>query len=68
MDGEESVLHQEHEELDDLLISTLEGKLRDSDPGVRSEVVKGLSTLELEQHSSLHEYHELDDFLFEHDV
>ncbi len=64
LDVEESTLHQEHEELDDTLISTLQGELRDASPRVRTEVIEGLSELELEQHSDQHEHNQLDDILF----
>jgi len=64
LDVEESALHQEHEELDDILVSTLQGEQRDRSPLVRSAVVGGLSELELEQHSYQHEPDRLDDMLF----
>lgn len=65
LDVEESALGEEHEELDDALISTLQGELRDTSPLVRSKAVRGLSNLELEQHSHQPEpKQQLDDILF----
>jgi hypothetical protein len=68
LDVEESALHEEHEELDDLLISTLQGEQRDPSPDVRAKAIKGLGNLELEQHSYHHEHNQLDDFLFEENL
>ena len=65
LDVEESALHQQHEALDDLLVSTLEGEQKDFSPGVRSKVVEGLTNLKLEQHSYQHTQNQLDDLLFE---
>jgi hypothetical protein len=65
LDVEESSLHQEHEEIDALLISTVQGGQSDSSPDVRSKVVEGLGNLELAQHSYHYEHDQLDDFLFE---
>jgi hypothetical protein len=66
LDVEESTRHQEHEELDDVLVSTLRGGQKDVSPGVRTTVAEGLSELELEQHSYEHEHNQLDDRLFRH--
>ncbi|HTK05625.1 MAG TPA: hypothetical protein VL485_00500 [Ktedonobacteraceae bacterium] len=68
LDLEESSRHQKHEDLDNILISTLVGNSEDDAAKVRLEVAKGLTNLELEEHSYYHTHHELDDLLFEHYV
>jgi hypothetical protein len=78
LDVELSNRHQEHDRIDAILVSKLEGQEhngkvikqpnRDQDARVRAEVAKGLADLELEEHSYYHQNNKLDDILFEPDL
>jgi hypothetical protein len=77
LDVEMARLHQEHDKIDDILVSKLEGQEHDHtvvkqpssdhDARVRTEVAKGLANLESEEHSYFHRHNKLDDMLFEPD-
>ena len=65
MDLEESTEHMKHDDLDTILISTLQ---TDSDSRVRSVAAEGLAVVELEQHSYHHLHDRLDDTLLKHGI
>ncbi len=62
LDVEEASVYEQHEKLDDSLITAM---LKDTSPLVRGATAEGLSNLELEEHSYQHKHHQLDDLLFE---
>ena len=65
MDLEESTEHMKHDDLDTILICTLQ---TDSDSRVRSVAAEGLAVVELEQHSYHHMHDRLDDTLLKHGI